>query len=1108
MTSSAVIKRADPSTFYGKVLVGYQGWFDCPSPERNPVGAGGWLHWFNHPLSWNGGRPNFDLTPDVSDYSPSELYVAEGLKTQDGKPVHLFSSRNPKTVQRHFNWMAKTGIDGAFLQRFLGQCDVLDGQNQDIRDLRDEVGDRVREAAEQEGRVFALMYDVNGVSPERMLQIFQHDWPHIVRTKGVLDSPNYLRHEGKPVLSLWGLGFGGNNHSPWLVHEIVTFLRNNTPGGLYLIAGSPTHWRTSSGDADSNPEFVHVWMNEFDCISPWTVGRFKNEDDVDGFYKGIVRPDIDFIHSANQQNPHGKKIDYFPVVLPGGSGSNLSEGRWQFNDTPRQGGRFLWRQLFHASRLIQSTDHPNVVKSVYGAMWDEYDEGTAFLPAITRKRMLPIPEDPAHQGKWKFLSLDAEGHDLPSDWYMRVLGFFGESLRGERRIHEGFPSKDLQDYWSSRPKYESAASSSSAAGSSSAGASAKAREEAAFRAWLEEEKKATANEPPPPVYSLEAEEEAPAPTTAGPAPASLQHSTSVSSASSSYPNQHAAPAQPAGSSALPLSSSASIGSITSTLAQTTISSPLPSQASSVDPNPNPYRPDASNVTPVGFAPPPTHPSRLNNTGGGAPGLGRYNTTSGGSVASQSSQPPRPSTTSPYPPASGPGTGQWPPSHWNSGPGSGEPSPNSVPSFPQVSVPSFPSTEPSHGTGPSFPSFPSEPSVPFGAQQPPHQYGGTTSPFPGQGPQQHSAPGSPGLAPTGSPYHQQQQPLSSSPYQAHAALPNQYGSPSETPVSNTPSYLQQDSNPYARPGTAPPQHGPERISSPYHTPNVSQDSYAAGMPDYMKPATSSYGAPSTSPGPFGSPPQNQANLGHYGHPGPASPGQDTFGMPDYMRPQPGGAYGSTPDSGYGGYGGQPQNAFSGALPHAQAPYGAPHFPSEPQATGSPFAPPPGPPPHLPHHQSSMSYPGHTTSPPPGPGQPYPPHPSNLPHAMSPPPPGQAPAGPPGQSSYSPQYMTSPPPPPQHPSMPPRTDSFSPPQQQYGYGAPIQQPYGAPSNQYGAPQPPPSSYGSYNQPSSSSSKPGGALGYALSTVDKYAGKKVASQVGSLANSGGKLLGKFSK
>lgn len=57
--------------------------------------------------------------------------------------------------------MARHGVDGAFLQRFAGQLEVdgrTEGGNSDIMRLRDEVGDRVQEAAEQEGRVFAIMY--------------------------------------------------------------------------------------------------------------------------------------------------------------------------------------------------------------------------------------------------------------------------------------------------------------------------------------------------------------------------------------------------------------------------------------------------------------------------------------------------------------------------------------------------------------------------------------------------------------------------------------------------------------------------------------------------------------------------------------------------------------------------------------------------------------------------------------------------------------------------------------------------------------------------------------------------------------------------------------
>jgi hypothetical protein len=56
--------------------------------------------------------------------------------------------------------MAEHGVDGAFLQRFASQCD-LEAGSEGIRRIRDEVGDRVREAAEKEGRVFAIMWVIS-----------------------------------------------------------------------------------------------------------------------------------------------------------------------------------------------------------------------------------------------------------------------------------------------------------------------------------------------------------------------------------------------------------------------------------------------------------------------------------------------------------------------------------------------------------------------------------------------------------------------------------------------------------------------------------------------------------------------------------------------------------------------------------------------------------------------------------------------------------------------------------------------------------------------------------------------------------------------------------
>jgi hypothetical protein len=102
---------------------------------------------------------------------------------------------------------------------------------------------------------------------------------------------------------------------------------------------------------------------------------------------------------------------------------------------------------------------------------------------------------------------------------MRICGFAAEGLRSERRIHETFPIKELQDYWSSRPKYEpvtqksgdsfsgSSAFSGASEAASGSGAGSDEGSGQTFQKWLAEQKEEKEEVAPPP-YSLEADEEA------------------------------------------------------------------------------------------------------------------------------------------------------------------------------------------------------------------------------------------------------------------------------------------------------------------------------------------------------------------------------------------------------------------------------------------------------------------------------------------------------------------------------------------------------------------------------------------------------------------------
>jgi hypothetical protein len=102
-----------------------------------------------------------------------------------------------------------------------------------------------------------------------------------------------------------------------------------------------------------------------------------------------------------------------PVIFPGFSWKNLNAG--PLNQIPRSGGRFWWRQLYNA-QLSGCT-------MIYGAMFDEMDEGTAMLKMAPTAAQLPA------QGT--FVPLNIDGEALPSDWYLRLAGEGGKMLRGE-----------------------------------------------------------------------------------------------------------------------------------------------------------------------------------------------------------------------------------------------------------------------------------------------------------------------------------------------------------------------------------------------------------------------------------------------------------------------------------------------------------------------------------------------------------------------------------------------------------------------------------------------------------------------------------------------------
>ncbi|HEX3693961.1 MAG TPA: hypothetical protein VH374_01120 [Polyangia bacterium] len=107
---------------------------------------------------------------------------------------------------------------------------------------------------------------------------------------------------------------------------------------------------------------------------------------------------------------------YLPVVFPGFSWKNLKGGPSSLNQIPRQGGAFYWHQLDNVLGAGATM--------LYGAMFDEVDEGTALFKVAATPAAQPA------QGT--FVPLNIDGQALPSDWYLRLTGAAGAILRGEQ----------------------------------------------------------------------------------------------------------------------------------------------------------------------------------------------------------------------------------------------------------------------------------------------------------------------------------------------------------------------------------------------------------------------------------------------------------------------------------------------------------------------------------------------------------------------------------------------------------------------------------------------------------------------------------------------------
>ncbi|HWS01459.1 MAG TPA: T9SS type A sorting domain-containing protein [Prolixibacteraceae bacterium] len=394
------------SEFTGKSVAGYQVWFAAGNA------ASGWVHWSgNTPPSAN--KTHFEIYPDVAEYAETDLAQTALANLGNGSISKLFTSANKTVIEKHFQWMKEYGIDGVAVQRFIGNIGGAVISSPGAAPLK------IKQAAEATGRIFYICYDISSTGMTATWDdVIKFDWVYNVEQNNQLtSSPAYAKVGNKPVVQVWGPGFTDNH--PGTAAETIALIEFLKSRGCYVIGGTPTYWRTNTRDAKGPTQplpadqesFENVYL-KYDMISPWMPGRFKDNAGADN---QLITMMADKIYCD------ARNIKYMPVIFPGFSWSQWNEGIP--NSAPRNAGELMWRQ----ARNIKSLG----VNSMYFAMFDEYDEGTAIMKAATDWSMIPTDQ--------YFLTTSADGIWCSSDFQLRVAGAAIEMLKGARPVTTTIP---------------------------------------------------------------------------------------------------------------------------------------------------------------------------------------------------------------------------------------------------------------------------------------------------------------------------------------------------------------------------------------------------------------------------------------------------------------------------------------------------------------------------------------------------------------------------------------------------------------------------------------------------------------------------------------------
>ncbi|MHA4809769.1 glycoside hydrolase family 71/99-like protein [Flavitalea flava] len=366
------------------VMAGYQGWFAAEGDQSQR----GWYH-YQGPGGFFPGNTNVDLWPDITEYP---IQYESPFAFTSGAKAFLYSSYDEESIDLHFKWMKEYGIDGVHIQRFAGE--IKSSNTKGKRHFNKVLASALK-ASKKYGRAISVMYDLSGSTGSDIAYV-EEDWKELQTLFHLSDNkenPTYLYHNGRPLVTIWGVGFNDNRkYTTADVSTLVDKLKG-PDNRLAVMLGVPYYWRTQGDDTEKSSDLFAL-IKKCDIVMPWAVGRFDSRT----YNPRNVYDDIQWCKT--------NRIDYVPLVFPGFSWGNMHKDPRIYNAIPRLKGDFLWQQIAGSKEAG--------AKSLYVAMFDEIDEGTAIYKTALEKE---VPLNGG--GGLKFVGIE---NDLSTDYYLWLTG--------------------------------------------------------------------------------------------------------------------------------------------------------------------------------------------------------------------------------------------------------------------------------------------------------------------------------------------------------------------------------------------------------------------------------------------------------------------------------------------------------------------------------------------------------------------------------------------------------------------------------------------------------------------------------------------------------------